>query len=64
MAITQTKVADSNLSAISSTELSQLLQEGIVAGVIGAAAIAVWFLAAAVMAGYFWRHHPNMRIDP
>ena len=44
MAIMQTKVSDSNLPAISSAELSRLLQEGIVAGVIGAGAIAVWFL--------------------
>ena len=51
MAIAQTKVTGSNLSAISSTELSQLLQEGVVAGVIGAAVIAVWFLIVDVLNG-------------
>jgi hypothetical protein len=51
MEVTQTKAINSSLAAISSTELSQLLQEGIVAGVIGAAAIAVWFLIMDIVNG-------------
>ena len=38
MEVKQTRITDSSLSVISSIELSQLLEEGIVAGVIRAAA--------------------------
>ena len=44
MATIQSKVMDSGLSTFSSAELSQLLREGLIAGILGAATIAVWFL--------------------
>ena len=44
MATLQSKVMDSGLSTFSSAELSQLLREGLIAGILGAATIAVWFL--------------------
>ena len=44
MATIQSKVVDPGLSTFSSAELSQLLREGLIAGVIGATTIAVWFL--------------------
>ena len=44
MATLQSKVMDSELSTFSSAELSQLLREGLIAGILGAATIAVWFL--------------------
>ena len=44
MATLQSKVMDSGLPKFSSAELSQLLREGLIAGILGAATIAVWFL--------------------
>ena len=44
MATIQSEVLDSGLSTFSSAELSQLLREGLIAGILGATTIAVWFL--------------------
>ena len=51
MASIQPEVIESGLVTLSSAELSQLLREGLVAGILGATTIAVWFLIIDTMRG-------------